>query len=79
MIDKVDIDKLTIAERKLANLCDHCDVPRDTIYEEHEKHCPAYLYWEQWSEEQYENQMEEQRWREYENEMWDDERGDWKC
>lgn len=72
-------DKITVAERRLANLCDHCDVVRDTPHEEHDEMCPLYLEWEQWTQEQYQTGEEDRRWREYEQEMWDHDRGDWKC
>lgn len=76
---EIDIDKVTQAERKLANLCEHCSVTRDTEDEEHAGDCPIYLNWEAWAQQYNENREEEERWREYEQEMWDDDRGDWKC
>ena len=73
-------NNIELAERKLANLCDFCEVSRDTPAQDHYGNCAIYLRWEEHAYEysaiQEHNEM---MWREYEDEMWDDNRGDWRC
>lgn len=85
MNDISQMDDIDLAQHLLERRCEHCYAAANAEDQDHDDECPIKISFEEelrqeeeWRKEAMEEEAGVRQWREYENEMWDHERGDWK-